>query len=64
MEKEKKIMIIAILGIVIGLLVAGAGIYFLKENKNDAESKKIYSIVIAVGIIVAAAAGIYLGVSL
>lgn len=64
MEKEKEIMIIAILGIVIGLLVAGAGIYFLKENKNDVESKKIYSIVIAVGIIVAAAAGIYLGVSL
>ena len=57
-------MVIAIIGIIIGLLVAGAGIYFLKENKNDAESKKIYSIVIAVGIVIAAAAGVYLGFSL
>ena len=36
-------MIIAIIGIIIGLLVAGAGIYFLKEDKDNAESKKIYS---------------------
>lgn len=57
-------MVIAIIGIIIGLLVAVAGIYFLRKNRNDAESKKIYSIVTVAGIVIAAAAGVYLGFSL
>ena len=42
-------MFIKILGLVIGLLVLGAGIYYLVKEKQDAESKKIYTIVSVVG---------------
>ena len=42
-------MVIGIIGIIIGLLVLGAGIYYLDKEKHDPESKKIYSIVSAVG---------------
>lgn len=45
-------MIIGIVGIVIGLMVLIAGIYYLVKEKNDAESKKIYGIVTAVGSVV------------
>ena len=37
-------MVIGIIGIVVGLLVLGAGLYYLLKEKNDPESKKIYSI--------------------
>lgn len=42
-------MTIKIIGLVIGLLVLGAGIYYLTKEKDDAESKKIYTILSAVG---------------
>lgn len=46
---EEKIMAVKIIGIIIGALVLGAGIYYLVNEKNDTESRKIYSIVSAVG---------------
>ena len=53
-------MVIGIIGIIIGLLVFGAGIYYLVKEKNDPESKKIYSIVSAVGAVVTIVASIIL----
>ena len=53
-------MVIGIIGIVIGLLVLGAGIHYLIKEKNDPESKKIYSITSAVGAIVTIVAAIIL----
>ena len=37
------------LGLIIGILVLGAGIYYLGKEKSDPESKKIYTIVSAIG---------------
>ena len=45
-------MTIAIIGIIIGVLVFGAGIYYLAKEKEDPESKKIYSIIAAVGALI------------
>ena len=42
-------MAIKIIGIIIGILVLGAGIYYLAKEKHDPESKKIYTIVSAIG---------------
>ena len=47
-------MTVKIIGLIIGILVLGAGIYYLAKKKNDAESKKIYTVVSVVGGIVAA----------
>lgn len=44
---------ITIVGLIIGILLFGAGIYYLNQNKNDAESRKIYGITIAVGAVIA-----------
>ena len=32
---------ITIIGLIIGILLFGAGVYYLQQNKNDAESRKI-----------------------
>lgn len=45
-------MAVKIIGLIIGLLVLCAGIYYLIKEKNDSESKKIYSVISAVGAIV------------
>lgn len=42
-----------IIGIIIGLVVLGTGIYYLVKEKHDPESKKIYTVVSAVGGIIA-----------
>lgn len=42
-------MTASIIGIIIGVAVLGAGIYYLVKEKNDAESKKIYSVVSVLG---------------
>lgn len=42
-------MVIKIIAMVIGALILGAGIYYLIKEKNDPESKKIYSIVSVIG---------------
>lgn len=48
-------MIIGIIGLIIGLLVAGAGIYYLSQEKNDPEVKKIYTVISVIGLIIAVA---------
>lgn len=42
-------MIISIIGILIGALFLGAGIYYLIKEKNDKESRKIYGVISGVG---------------
>lgn len=50
-------MVIKIIGLLIGVLVLGAGIYYLVKEKHDPESKKIYTIVsIIAGIVTAVCA--------
>ena len=46
--------------LLIGLLLAGAGLYYLFQNKNDPESRKIYGITTGIGIIVAVVSAIFL----
>ena len=53
-------MVIGIIGIIIGLLVIGAGLYYLVKEKHDPESKKIYSIVSVIGAVVTVAAAVIL----
>lgn len=54
-------MIIRIIGMLIGILVFIAGLYYLvKEGKNDKESKKIYTIITVVGVMIAIGFGISL----
>ena len=38
---------------IIGVLIFAAGLYYLNQNKNDAESRKIYGITALVGAVVA-----------
>ena len=42
-------MVVKIMGLIIGLLILGAGIYYLAKDKSDPESKKIYSVISAIG---------------
>lgn len=42
-------MIISIIGILIGVSVLGAGIYYLMKEKDDKESHKIYGIISGIG---------------
>ena len=53
-------MIVCIIGILIGLLVLGTGIYYLHQEKHDSESQKIYTIVSVVGALLAVGAAIWL----
>lgn len=46
-------MVAKIPGLVIGLLVLGAGVYYLSKEKHDPESKKIYTVVSIVGAVLA-----------
>lgn len=46
MEEESMIKVI---GLIIGVLVLGAGIYYLKSEGKDPESRKIYTAVTAAG---------------
>lgn len=45
-------MVIGIVGIVIGIMVLAAGIYYLIKEKTDKESRKIYGIISAIGAVV------------
>lgn len=45
-------MAVKIIGTIIGALIMGAGIYYLVKEKHDPESKKIYSVITAIGGIV------------
>ena len=53
-------MIVTIIGLLIGLLVLGAGIYYLMKEKEDPESKKIYTVVTVIGLIITVVAAIRL----
>ena len=57
---EEKALIIKIIGLIIGILILGAGIYYLAKEKDDPESKKIYTIVSAVGGVIAVACALLL----
>lgn len=57
---RKKIMAVKIIGLVIGILVLIAGIYYLAKEKNDPESKKIYTIVSVLGGIIAVVCAVLL----
>ncbi|MDO4327218.1 MAG: hypothetical protein Q4E24_14505 [bacterium] len=49
-------MILTVIGLLIGCMICGAGIYYLMKEKNDLESKKIYSITTGVGAVIVLAA--------
>lgn len=53
-------MVVKIIGIIIGILVLGAGLYYLAKEKHDPESKKIYTIVSAIGGIITVACAVLL----
>ena len=36
-------MVVKIMGLIIGFLILCGGIYYLAKDKNDPESKKIYT---------------------
>lgn len=42
-------MIISIVGMLIGALIIGAGIYYLVKEKRDKESVKIYGVISGIG---------------
>ena len=60
---EEKHMTVKIIGLIIGILVLFAGIYYLAKEKDDPESKKIYTIVSTLGGIIAAACAVLLCLS-
>ena len=45
-------MVIKIIAAVIGALILGAGLYYLIKEKNDKESKKIYTITSVIGALI------------
>ena len=45
-------MVLNIIGLLIGIAILVAGIYYMVQDKDDAESKKIYQITAAVGAII------------
>lgn len=53
-------MAVKIIGLIVGALVLGAGIYYLAKEKHDPESKKIYAVVSAAGGILTAVCAVLL----
>ena len=49
-------MAIAIIGIIIGAMIHGAGIYYLAKEKTDREARKIYTITTVAGALILAGA--------
>lgn len=45
-------MIFNVIGLVIGIMVLGASVYYLAKEKDDVESKRIYSITAGVGAVI------------
>ena len=50
---EEKIMAVKIIGIIIGVLVLISGLYYLVKEKEDRESRKIYTIISIAGAVIA-----------
>lgn len=46
-------MAVKIIGLIIGVLVLGAGLYYRVQEKQDPESRKIYTITGIVGAVIA-----------
>lgn len=53
-------MAVKIIGLIIGILVLCAGLYYLIKEKHDPESKKIYSIVSVIGGVIFAVCAVLL----
>ena len=53
-------MAVKIIGLIVGALALGAGIYYLAKEKHDPESKKIYAVVSAAGGILTAVCAVLL----
>lgn len=51
-------MIIGIIGVIIGILLLAVGLYYFIKEKDDAEARRIYLVVMTVGVIVTAVAAI------
>ena len=49
-------MAITIIGIIIGAMLLGAGIYYLAKEKTDREARKIYTITTVAGALILAGA--------
>lgn len=49
-------MAITIIGIIIGAMILGAGIYYLAKEKTDREAQKIYTITTVAGALILAGA--------
>lgn len=49
-------MIISIVGMIIGILMAAAGVFYLLKEKNDKDSRKIYGSIAGLGVVVFAGA--------
>lgn len=45
-------MAITIIGIIIGAMILGAGIYYLVKEKADKEARKIYTITTVAGVLI------------
>lgn len=53
-------MAIKIIGLIIGILILGAGIYYFVKEKHDPESKKIYTVIGVIGSVIAAVCAVLL----
>ncbi len=53
-------MAVKIIGLIVGVLVLGTGIYYLAKEKHDPESKKNYAVVSAAGGILTAVCAVLL----
>ena len=49
-------MAITIIGIIIGAMILGAGIYYLAKEKTDRKARKIYTITTVAGALILAGA--------
>lgn len=57
---EEKTVIVKIIGLVIGAAVLAAGVFYTVKEKDDRESRRIYTAVGAIGAAVAAVCALLL----
>lgn len=53
-------MVIKVIGLIIGILVLAAGLYYLKSEGKGPESRKIYTVIGVIGAAVAVVSGVLL----
>ena len=41
-----------VIGFLVGILISSGGFYYLIKEKNDVESRKIYSVVSVIGVVI------------